>query len=120
MRHVYAHDAVLTMGPAADVNAPGAAVTAALCGHWEHEPPCPLAPHHSQSTRLDDDTVRIRILFATEPDSEAAVRDLIDSALASGALEGPSGAGTRWRLESSHTGCVTLDEQPHGERLVRS
>ena len=33
------------MEPDADVQAPGAAVTVALCGHWEHEPPGPLAPH---------------------------------------------------------------------------
>ena len=32
------------MEPDADVRAPGAAVTVVLCGHWDHEPPCPLAP----------------------------------------------------------------------------
>jgi hypothetical protein len=120
MRSIYAHDAILTLEPDADVNAPGAAVTAALCGHWDHEPPCPLAPHHSRSTRSDVDTVHLRILFATEPESEARVRDLIDSALASGALEGPDGARTRWQLQSSSEGPVTLDEKSHGERLVRS
>jgi hypothetical protein len=120
MRHVYAHDAMLTMGPAADVNALGAAVTAALCGHWEHEPPCRLAPHNSQATRFEDDTVHLRILFATEPEAESAVRDLIDSALARGALEGANGAGTHWQLQSSDKACVTVEEKGHGERLVRS
>ena len=40
------------MEPHADVRAPGAAVTVALCGHWEHEP-CPLAPHHVSAHEND-------------------------------------------------------------------
>jgi len=27
-------------------NALGGAITIALCGHWDHTPPCPLAPHY--------------------------------------------------------------------------
>lgn len=41
----------LSMSPGADLAAPGAAVTVALCGHWKHEPPCPLAAHHTSTTR---------------------------------------------------------------------
>ena len=51
------------MEPHADVQAPGAAVTVALCGHWDHEPPCPLAPQHV-SAADDDGELRVRILFA--------------------------------------------------------
>src|SRR5215207_9908722 len=43
MRQSFAHEAVLALGDEADERAPGAAVTVALCGHWEHEPPCSLA-----------------------------------------------------------------------------
>ena len=60
------------MEPHADVQAPGAAVTVALCGHWDHEPPCPLAPHHV-SAAADDGELRVRILFAAEPDQEDKV-----------------------------------------------
>jgi hypothetical protein len=70
MRQAFAQEAVLLMEPHADVRAPGAAVTVALCGHWEHEPPCPLAPHWVRSGENDDGELRVRILFAAEPDRE--------------------------------------------------
>ena len=38
MRELFAHDAALAIEPDADMQAPGAAVTKALCGSWEHEP----------------------------------------------------------------------------------
>jgi hypothetical protein len=41
MRQPFAHDAVLAMPAGGDLGAPGAAITVALCGHWEHAPPCP-------------------------------------------------------------------------------
>ncbi len=52
MRQVFAHEAELFMAPDGDIQAPGAAVTVGLCGHWDHEPPCPLAPHHTEANRL--------------------------------------------------------------------
>lgn len=118
MRQPYAHDAVLEMAPDADVRAPGAAVTVALCGHWEHEPPCPLAPHHTSTERVAD-RVAVRILFATEPAREALVRARIDEALAHGRLDSPEGT-TTWRLTSSHGGTVSDGEREHAERLTRS
>jgi len=47
MRQAFAHDVVLAMEPDDDERAPGAAVTAELCGGWDHPPPCPVAAHHS-------------------------------------------------------------------------
>lgn len=76
MRETFAHDAILTMRPDGDIRAPGAAVTAALCGTWHHEPPCPLAPHHCQADRVGGQ-VRVRVLFAAEPDLQNMVRDRI-------------------------------------------
>jgi len=102
-----------------DVRALGAAVTVALCGHWEHEPPCPLAPHHTAVER-DGDQVGVRVLFAAEPAAEAEVRDRIRAALAEARLDGPDGITTRWLLKGSRPGHVREDETGHAARLVRS
>jgi hypothetical protein len=117
MREAFAHDAVLLMEPGADMRAPGAAVTVALCGHWEHPPPCPLAPHHCRADRRDGE-VRLRVLFAAEPGSEAEVRRRIDEGLRKGLLRGPDGGLTRWRLRTSGPGTVTADETEHAQRLI--
>jgi len=107
------------MGADGDPQAIGAAVTVALCGHWDHEPPCPLAPHHTQAERVGDE-VAVRTLFAAEPSAEDHVRRLIDEALASGHLEPSPGTATDWQLVSSNPAAVLEDERDHGERLIRS
>jgi hypothetical protein len=89
------------LGPDGDPSALGGAITVALCGHWKHEPPCPLAPHHTDATRDANDRVRLRVLFTVEPEREAEVRSLIDSALASGRQIGPDGHVTTWTVVSS-------------------
>ena len=78
----YVHEATLVLGDVDD-GAPGAAVTVALCGHWEHEGACRW-PHHTSSYRqadrrivrtvasiaehdLDDVTGRIRRAIAGGP-----------------------------------------------------
>jgi hypothetical protein len=119
MRQAFAHDAILDMAPDADTRAPGAAITVALCGHWDHQPPCPLAPHHTAADRVDDE-VRLRILFATEPDRADLVRQRIDDALSGGELSGPDGGTTRWQLRDSRPGEVTPAEADHAERLART
>jgi hypothetical protein len=118
MRQAFAHEAVLVMEPDADVRAPGAAVAVALCGHWDHEPPCPLAPHRVSSGE-DDAGLRVRILFAAEPDAEDEVRRLIDQAL-SGQLKYPDGFTTPWRLSTSSPSEVSAEETDDAERLIRS
>ena len=122
MRHAFAHHAELVMPAPADEGAPGAAITVALCGHWEHEPPCPLAPHHTAVDR-DGDTVRIRTLFATEPDRAEEVHRRIDQALRAGELSAPDEPGrarARWQLRHSAPAEVSEAEQDHAERLIRS
>ena len=47
MRQAFAHDAVVVLDAGGDDRAPGGAITVELCGHWDHEPPCPLAAHHT-------------------------------------------------------------------------
>jgi len=107
------------MEPDADLQAPGGAVTAALCGHWDHEPPCTVAPHHGRADRHGSE-VHVRILFAVEPGMEAAIRQSIESALAKGLLQGPDGVVTRWQLRGSRHSDVRAEEMDHAERLIRT
>lgn len=105
------------MDAGGDIGAPGAAITVAVCGHWEHEPPCPLAPHHTAAERHGDQ-VRLRVLFAADPADEPEVRRRIDDALASSQLERPDGAVVRWRLVSTGVSAVRPDETDHAQRLA--
>ena len=106
------------MEPDSDDRAPGAAVAVALCGHWDHEPPCPLAPHRVSADR-DGGELHVRILFAAEPDAEPEVRRLIELAL-SGQAEFPDGFTTPWRLSASRPSDVLAEETGRAEHLIRS
>jgi hypothetical protein len=117
MRRPFAHDAVLSMDAEGDPRAPGAAITVALCGHWEHEPPCPLAPHHTAAERVDGE-VRLRTLFAVEPQREDEVRSRIRGALAAGRLVDGDGRESRWSLLSSEPATVRPEEAEHARRLA--
>ena len=108
MRSAFAHDAVLQLEDGGDDRAPGGAITVALCGSWDHDPPCPLAPHHTAVTRSGSEVV-LRLLFATAPENEARVRSLVEEALAQG--EG-------WRLVRAEASEVRPDERDHAERLL--
>jgi hypothetical protein len=119
MRIAFAHEAEIVMDPTADAQAPGAAITASLCGHWDHQPPCPRAPHHTRAERIGAEVVRLRILFATEPEEESAVRADIDAALTGGQLA-DDGRLTGWQPSYSRPSDVRPDEQAHAERLIRS
>ena len=113
----YAHDGVVLLDYDGDPRAPGGRITAELCGNWDHEPPCPLWPHHTHATP-EGDTLRVRILFAAEPDLEKHVRQLIRLALWSGEQAGPDGRVTRWMLESESASRVRPEETDHAARLV--
>ena len=103
--------------PEADERVPGAAVTVALCGRWEHEPPCPLAPHHVRADRSGGE-LRVTILFAAEPDAEPEVRRL-ELAL-SGQWPLPGSLTAAWRLTGSRASDVTAAEEAHAGRLIGS
>ena len=118
-RQAFAHDAVLALDPAGDDRAPGGAVTVALCGSVAHEPPCPLAPHHTDARRNGDE-VTLRILFAAAPGDEERVRALVDDALARGEGADPDGMRTSWRLLRSGASPVRPEEREHADRLLRS
>src|SRR3954470_21714248 len=115
----FAHDAVLALGPDEDDRAPGGPIPVPLGGAWEHEPPCPLAPHHTRAERAGE-RVRLRILFAADPADEARVRAPIDDALARGAGDTPDGGRTTWRLVSASASVVQPAEHKHATRLTRS
>lgn len=117
MRQAFAHEAVLHMAPDADTRAPGAAITTELCGHWEHEPPCPLAPHHTRADRIDGE-VRLRILFAVEPDREDIVRQRIDKALSRGRLPSVKDPSGSWQVRLSRRSAISPEETDHAARLT--
>lgn len=119
VRHAYAHDAVVVMDPGGSPNAPGGAITKALCGSWDHQTPCPLAPHHV-ANHLDGEELVLRVLFATGAADEPRVRLLIGEALAAGELTGPDGLVTTWRLKSSDASDIRPSEKSHAADLMHT
>jgi hypothetical protein len=117
VRTAYGHAAEVAIDGDGDHRAPGAAITLALCGSWDHDGWCPLAPHHT-GTRGAGGRTHLDILFATEPAREAEVRDHIAAALGAGELTVPDGSTTRWRLVAEHPRAVRPDESDHAARLV--
>jgi hypothetical protein len=118
-RTAYALDAVLALDPGGSENAPGGAITVALCGSWTHEPPCPLAPHHTGVHRSGDH-LALRLLFAAEPADEPTVRRLVEETLARGRGDSPDGGRTTWRLLETGPSPVRPEEEEHARRLVQS
>ena len=116
-RAAYVHAAVLTMDAAADDRAPGAAVTQSLCGSWEHDGPCPVAPHHTSVVR-DGRRVDVRVLFAVEPEREESVRRTVVAALSGGTLATADGRSVEWRLASHARRDLLPDEQAQAARLA--
>jgi hypothetical protein len=106
VRETFVHRAELELPAGADPAAAGAAITVELCGHWEHEPPCPVAPHHT-ATERDGELVRLRVLFATEPAREPEIRERIERAL---------GAG--WTLLRAGPEEPTAADLEHGRRIA--
>lgn len=118
MRQAYAHSVTVAIDPGGDERAPGGAITVALCGRWDHEPPCPLAPHHIAISH-DGGELTVRVLFVADPENEHEVRTRLDAALATGVLDGPDGI-TRWTLRASGPATVRDAEREHAARLIDS
>lgn len=96
--------AMLALAEGTDPRAPGGAVTVALCGSWEHDPPCRW-PHNSDIVRDGS----IRTIFAAPSDEALEVRGRIEAALRGDA---------RWRVLLLEDGTLTADERALGERLA--
>lgn len=132
MRSAYVHAASLRMEYDGDAAAPGAAITSALCGQWEHPPPCPLAAHHTAAQQddahqhgaqqigeqQDGMPLSLRTVFAAEPEQEGEVRGRIRAALSRGSQTGPDGTTSLWTLLRDEAGELTAAEHLHAERLA--
>ncbi len=121
MRQAFAHQALIEIPDGGDERGPGAAVTVALCGHWEHEPPCRV-PHRSDMASTDDGLL-VRVLFACDPADEGAVRASVDQALAGGELPVPApddAEPTRWRLLRSAPAEISDADSAVAARFVAS
>ena len=116
-RKAFAHDAVVSMHNDDSPDALGGAIATALCGGWDHRPPCPLAPHFVSSV-VDGDTVSVRVVFATEPENEHRVRTLIGEALATERLTVPDGGVAHWTLRSASAGSLRADEKDLAAGLI--
>jgi len=119
MRQAFAHEARIQLLDGGDERAPGAAVTVALCGHWEHEPPLRV-PHRTDVTSSEDD-LAVRVLFACDPADEGDVRVLVDRALGGGELPVPAPDGarpSRWRLLRSAPGEISDADSALAARFV--
>lgn len=103
-RDAWVHEAVIQVKDDVDLQAVGAAVTIALCGHWMHEGSC-LWPHNNEM--VDG---LFRTLFVCEPGEEPAVRARLSAAL---------GGGPQWRVVSERARPVADAERPLAQDLLR-
>lgn len=117
MKQVHVQVAEVRLDVGTDARALGGAVTLALCGSWDHTPPCPLAAHHTQVVEGDDGRHHVRVVFACEPEVEDEVRDIVNEALGHGSLLTPDGELVRWRLTGYGAGELRDDENGLGDRL---
>ncbi len=98
--------AELALEAGLDPRAPGGAVTVALCGSWDHDPPCHWP--HNNDFEMDGTVQRLRTLYVAPPEDVDEVRARIEAALRS---------DTRWRATYVATGDLDESERALGERL---
>jgi hypothetical protein len=99
-------EADLELAPGTDARAPGAAVTTALCGHWEHEGPCRW-PHNN--ALRPGSPARLRTVVVPGGDAEE-VRRRVRDALA---------ADPGWRLVRCGERPVAPGEEALARRLAQ-
>lgn len=114
----HVHEARLLLEQGADALAPGAAVTVALCGTWEHDGRCRW-PHRTSVVQQTGADLVVRVVFACPPAEEPNLRSRIVAALATGRLAGPVGE-SRWTLTGEVAGRLSAEEQTVGDRLLAS
>lgn len=100
-----------------DPAAPGAAVTVALCGHWEHDRSCRW-PHHTSRRHATwaADRLEVRVVVVAPVAEVSVVRAAVVSALSDGVLASESGTAT-WALLETAAGVLTDEEQALAHRL---
>ena len=107
VRETFVHEAQLRLGDGTDPAAVGAAVTTALCGHWEHDGPCRW-PHNNEID-VSDDRATFRTLFVAPASDEDEIRKRIDRALQD---------GIGWAALLTRPRQVLPSEQPLAARLA--
>ena len=103
----FALDALISLVHDADSAAPGAEVTVALCGHWEHEGRCRW-PHN---TRID----------ASSPSAHmrtVVVAPRVDRDAIAGRVEDALRRDTRWSVLGFTLGEITESEHALVDRLA--
>ena len=102
----YVIEAELVLAEDLDPAAVGAAVTAELCGHWEHEGACRW-PHHSA---IDSERAPalFRTLYVADEDEREVVRACILRALR---------GAEAWNVVALRERPVAASERAHAERL---
>lgn len=103
----YVIEADLVLDDELDAAAVGAAVTVALCGHWEHDGACRW-PHNSAIDHARD-PARLRTLFVAGEAESAAVSDRIEATLRN---------ATAWHLVSIRARPLAAAEHSLAERLL--
>ena len=81
----------------ADKRSPGAAVTVALCGHWEHDGSCRW-PHYSSISTDENGLLRLVVEFDAPVNELKEVTTRIEGALKARQLEGPDGRLSKWQF----------------------
>jgi len=108
-RVAFAHEAELQLDDETDPAAVGAAVTAALCGHWEHEGPCRWP--HNNHIKLREPVANFRTIFVAPAVEEADVRERIERSLRE---------GLGWAVLRTQSRPVLPLEEPLARRLART
>jgi hypothetical protein len=106
-RLAFVHEAELQLEPGTDPAAVGAAVTTALCGHWEHEGPCRWP--HNNAVDTSGAATSFRTVFVAPAADEDDVRERIVRAL--GETEG-------WVVLETRKRSIELRERPLARRLA--
>jgi hypothetical protein len=106
-RLAFVHEAKLQLEPGNDAAAVGAAVTTALCGHWEHDGPCRWP--HNNAADASGTAISFRTLFVASASDEDEVRDRIERS-----LQETSG----WVVLETQARPVSAGERPLARRLA--
>jgi hypothetical protein len=109
-------EAHLELPQGGDPAAIGAAITVALCGHWEHGGPCRW-PNHTAVEETGAGRATIRTVATAQPVDQAAVEAAIRRALAGGSL--PDRAGATWVLIDARRVPLRGDEVDLVARIAR-
>jgi len=93
----YQYQTTVEILPGGDPRAVGAAVTVAVCGHWDHTGPCRW-PHVTNVDSHAAGRLGITVRFDCDPADEHEARQCIRAAVALGSLVGPDDHKTEWRI----------------------